>query len=110
MSQFVDTVVPEGARPAVKAMLKHHFWILAVLLPLILLPLLFSGSGAIGTQIDSRRQEIDGKLSQVKQVSGVTPHPNEEWSKAIETQAPSSGTAGEAAAAANRSSAVSRWT
>jgi hypothetical protein len=87
MSQFVDTVVPEGARPAVKAMLKHHFWILAVLLPLILLPLLFSGSGAIGTQIDSRRQEIDGKLSQVKQVSGVNPHPNEEWSKAIETQA-----------------------
>ncbi len=86
MSQFVDTVVPEGARPAVKAMLKHHFWILAVLLPLILLPLLFFGSGAIGTQIDSRRQEIDGKLSQVKQVSGVNPHPNEEWSRAIEAQ------------------------
>ncbi|MFM8537662.1 MAG: hypothetical protein ACKOES_06285, partial [Planctomycetaceae bacterium] len=87
MAQFVDSVVPEGARPAVRAMLKHHFWILAVLLPLILLPLLFAGSGAIGTQIDSRRQEIDGKLSQVKQVSGVNPHPNEEWSKAIEAQA-----------------------
>lgn len=87
MASFVDTAVPEGARPAVRLLLKHHFWILSVLVPLVLLPLLFAGSGAIGTQIESRRQEIDGKLSQVKQVAQVSPHPNEEWSKAIDGQA-----------------------
>jgi len=87
MANFVETAVPEGARPAVRLLLKHHFWILSLLVPLVLLPLLFAGSGAIGTQIESRRQEIDGKLSQVKQVSQVSPHPNEEWSKAIDSQA-----------------------
>lgn len=87
MASFIDTAVPEGARPAVRLLLKHHFWILSVLVPLVLLPLLFAGSGAIGTQIESRRQEIDGKLSQVKQVAQVNPHPNEEWSKAIDSQA-----------------------
>jgi len=87
MASFIDTRVPPNARPAVRAVLKHHFWILAALVPPVMLPLLFMGSGAIGTQIDGKKQEIDGKISQVKQVSGKRPHPHAEWSKAIDVQA-----------------------
>jgi hypothetical protein len=83
----LETMVPEGARPAVRAIVKHHFWILAALVPLVMLPMLFAGTGSIGASIEQKQQEIDGKFSQVAQVSQVSPHPNEEWSKVIATQA-----------------------
>lgn len=75
--------LPDNVRPYATALAKHHFWILAALVPLVLVPLLMVGNAGLRSRIAARRSQIEGKLSQARAVTGVSPHPNAEWSTAI---------------------------
>ena len=76
--------LPENIRPAVALLAKHHFWLLAILVPLVLLPLLFAARGGLQTQIAAAQSQIKGKLDAVQSVRGVEPHPNAGWSSEID--------------------------
>ena len=76
--------LPENIRPAVAMLAKHHFWLLAILVPLVLLPLLFAARGGLQAQIATSQSQIKGKLDAVQSVRGVEPHPNAGWSTEID--------------------------
>jgi hypothetical protein len=76
--------LPENIRPAVALLAKHHFWLLAILVPLVVLPLLFAARGGLLKQITSSQSQIKGKLDAMRSVRGVEPHPNAGWSSEIE--------------------------
>jgi len=78
--------IPEQIRPYLDVVRKHHFWMLAGIVPLVLLPLLYMGTGAIDKQIAGRKQEIDGKVSGLTGIKGIAPHPNERWTTVLEEQ------------------------
>ena len=79
--------IPENIRPAVALLAKHHFWLLSILVPLLLLPLLFAARGGLQAQIVSSQGQIRGKLDAVQSVRGVEPHPNAGWSTQIDADA-----------------------
>lgn len=79
--------IPENIRPTVALIAKHHFWLLAILVPLLLLPLLFAARGGLQTQISSSQGQIRGKLDAVQSVRAVEPHPNAGWSTEIDADA-----------------------
>ena len=77
--------ISEKARPAALAILiKHHFWMLAVLVPLVLLPLLFMALGTLKTEIGAMREQINGSLTALKNVRLITQHPNQFWEEGID--------------------------
>lgn len=78
--------IPEQFRPYVAALAKYHFWILAAIVPIVLVPLLFSGTSKIDREIQSRSQEIDNRVSALKSVQGIESHPNEGWTEVVEAQ------------------------
>ena len=76
--------IPDNVRPYLDAVLKHHFWILLALVPLIVLPMVFLARGKLEAEIDSARGQIESRLSAVRSVTGIQPHPNDEWSSEID--------------------------
>ena len=78
--------LPDSIRPAVEALVKHHFWLLTLLVPLALVPLLVVGTGALGTAIKTQRNKIDTQINALKKVAERRDHPNDSWTKAVETQ------------------------
>lgn len=79
-------MVPDSIRPFVVAVQKFHFWMLAALAPLILLPLLFMAKSSISKEIDSQKSKIEGAKGSVEAVFSQNPHPNENWSAKIESR------------------------
>ncbi len=75
--------LPEKLRPFATWLGKYHFWLLAALLPLILVPLLWIANGALQAQIKTHQGQIEAKLTALRGVTGVQPHPNESWSTSI---------------------------
>lgn len=75
--------LPESIRPYVEPVVKYHFWILAGLVPLLLIPAVWAASGALDATINSKRSEIDGHISALRQISGEAQHPNEKWVKKV---------------------------
>jgi len=76
--------IPENVRPTIDAIVKHHFWILAGLVPLLLVPLLVVGAGGIRGRIADQRRQIESKIGQARAVTTQQPHPNEAWQAAID--------------------------
>lgn len=75
----------EKARPAALLILiKHHFWMLAVLVPIVLLPLVFLALGKLRKEIKSMQDQIDGSLTSLKNVRMIPQHPNSSWSNDID--------------------------
>ncbi len=79
--------IPDNLRPAVTLLAKYHFWILAALVPLLLLPLPFAARGGLMEQISAARSQIKGRLDGVRGVQSVAPHPNEGWAAEIDADA-----------------------
>jgi hypothetical protein len=75
--------IPDSVRPYVTAVVKFHFWILAAIAPLILLPLLFVAQAGISGRIEAQRGKIKGAIDSIKAVTSKSPHPNERWSEKI---------------------------
>jgi hypothetical protein len=76
--------IPEQIRPYVAVVVKYHFWIIAALVPLLLIPLLGQGTAGMADLISGQRSQIESRLSAVKSVQSIGPHPNDAWSKAVE--------------------------
>lgn len=76
--------IPDNLRPVVTAVAKHHFWILAALVPLVLIPTLVIGTGSLRGRIVAAQKQIEAKISQARAVTALQPHPNEAWKTAIE--------------------------
>ncbi|MBM3953987.1 MAG: hypothetical protein FJ309_05150 [Planctomycetes bacterium] len=71
--------VPEAVRPFVDFLAKYHFWLLVPLVPLIVLPLLLLTNGRLAAEMTAAKGQIDSRLSALKSVEAVQPHPNERW-------------------------------
>jgi len=78
--------LPEQIRPFVAALAKYHFWILAAIVPILLVPLLLMGTTALDTLITGQKSQIDTRISALNAVRGIAEHPNEAWSEAVEQQ------------------------
>ena len=65
----------DNSRPFVEAFVKYHFWLLAAVVPLVLLPLLFLARGALATKIEGQRRTINGHINAMKSVRGIPQHP-----------------------------------
>lgn len=78
--------LPENVQPVVAALAKYHFWILAVLVPLLVVPMLVLANSDINKKIDGAKSNITSKISAVQSVKSTSPHPNTTWSDAIEQQ------------------------
>jgi hypothetical protein len=79
--------IPDTIRPYVTILQKFHFWMLAGLAPLVLLPLLFMAQAGISQKIKTQRSKIESSLSSIEAVLKNAPHPNEKWSEQIATRA-----------------------
>lgn len=79
--------IPAAIRPYATALRKFHFWILVVIPPVVMLPLLFMARASIATKIDSQRSKIEGSLSAIEAIFNNAPHPNEKWSEKIDARA-----------------------
>lgn len=77
-------MIPDSVRPYWDFLAKYHFWLLAPLVPALILPTLFMTNGKLAAEIASKGKEIDGKISSLKQVDGITPHPNDTWTSDID--------------------------
>lgn len=75
--------IPDSIRPYVIGLRKFHFWILAAIVPLVLLPLLFMAQAGISQKIESQRSKIKSSLDSVSAILKKEPHPNEKWSERI---------------------------
>jgi len=76
--------LPEQIRPYVAAFAKYHFWILGLLVPLILVPLLAQGTGQLDTLIAGQQSQIKGQIDALNAITSRPDHPNESWSSEIE--------------------------
>jgi len=78
--------IPDSLRPAIAALVKYHFWILAAIVPLLFLPAVFLANGTLGRAIASQKSIIDSHLSALRGVQGEPEHPNDRWIEVIEAQ------------------------
>ena len=77
-------MIPDSVRPYWDFVAKYHFWLLAPLVPALILPTLFMANNKLSAEIASKRTEIDGKISALKQIEGKSPHPNDSWTTDID--------------------------
>jgi len=77
-------MIPDSVRPYWDFVAKYHFWLLAPLVPALILPTLFMANNKLSAEIASKRTEIDGKISALKQIEGKSPHPNDSWTNDID--------------------------
>ena len=75
----------DTARPFVAMLAKHHFWLLAIVVPFVLLPLVFVARGKLTTQIEAVREQIKGHLTALQSVRRIPQHPNTSWANDIDT-------------------------
>jgi hypothetical protein len=75
---------PGKMPPAVAILLKHHFWLLALLMPLVLLPLLLMAQGNLREQVTAMQGQIKGAIDGLRGVRRIPQHPNSSWTSEID--------------------------
>ena len=75
----------DTSRPLVAMLVKHHFWLLALVVPVLLLPLVFLARGKLTSQIEAVREQIKGHLTALQTVRRIPQHPNTSWANDIDT-------------------------
>jgi hypothetical protein len=78
--------IPDSLRQQLAPVLKHHFWILAAIVPLLLIPALFMAAADRRAVITRERATIDGQVSALEAVRNTADHPNAAWSEAFDRQ------------------------
>lgn len=83
--------IPDNIKPYLKLLSKYHFWLLALLMPLVLVPLAFTADATLIHQIDKRQTEVEGKLKAVEQLSQANAsgfedlgHPQQQWATQLD--------------------------
>lgn len=82
---MAKTSASNSARPFVAMLVKHHFWLLALVMPLVLLPLLLLARGQLTAQIEAVREQIKGHITALQNVRRIPQHPNTSWANDIDT-------------------------
>jgi len=75
--------IPDNIRPAVDIVVKHHFWMLAAVVPLVVLPLAWLAAADLSQKIKTKQGAIDSKITSVRNVQGTADHPNEGWAEVL---------------------------
>jgi hypothetical protein len=83
-STMAKTSISDQARPWVALLAKHHFWLLAVVVPLVLVPLLFLAKSHLIEEIEAVRTQIKGHISALQNVRRIPQHPNSSWANDID--------------------------
>lgn len=78
--------IPDSAKPYVDGLVKYHFWILAAIVPFVLLPSVFSANGGLRQKIQSQKSTIDGHVSALQAIQNEPDHPNNTWVEAVENR------------------------
>jgi len=78
--------IPDSARPYLAAVAKHHFWILAALVPLLLVPAVWSANSLLWRVISTQRSAIDGHVSGLRRIQAEQDHPNARWVEAVDSR------------------------
>lgn len=85
--------IPENVRPYLELLRKYHFWMLAVAMPLVLVPLALTADSKMIGEIESQRSAIDQKLSGLdglgrRTASGFEDlgHPHREWADVVQRE------------------------
>jgi len=76
--------IPDKMRPALTLLAKHHFWLLAVVIPAVLLPLLFMARGQLAGHIGNVRNQIKGHIDALHGIRKISQHPNAAWKADID--------------------------
>jgi hypothetical protein len=72
-------LLPDSLRQQLAPAIKYHFWILAVLMPLLLVPALLIAAGQLRATIDREKATIDSHVSALNAVRAEPDHPNDAW-------------------------------
>ena len=82
--------IPDDIRGYLKQFQKYHFWLLALLMPLILVPLAFTADAQLLREIDTRSSAVKAKVESINSVPRKTAeglekfgHPQPEWAEQI---------------------------
>jgi len=83
--------IPDTIKPHLKLLGKYHFWLLALLMPLVLVPLAFTADATLISQIEKRQTEVSGKLQAIEQLARSEAagyeqlgHPQNEWAEQLD--------------------------
>ena len=82
--------IPDNISVYLKLVQKYHFWLLALLMPLVLVPLAFTADAKLLSQIDARSSAVKAKVDSINSVKGKTAvgleefgHPQPDWAERI---------------------------
>ena len=62
--------IPNDIKGYLKQVQKYHFWLLAILMPLILVPLAFTADAKLLKEIDARSSAVKSKVQSINSVAG----------------------------------------
>ena len=64
--------IPDDIKGYLKQVQKYHFWLLAILMPLILVPLAFTADAKLLKEIDARSSAVKSKVESINSVARKT--------------------------------------
>lgn len=83
---MAKTSAADKSRPLVEAFAKYHFWLLALVVPLVMLPSLLMARGQLAGLIDGQQKKIDQNIKELKGIRSDPQHPNEFWVNDLEAR------------------------
>ena len=82
--------IPDDIKGYLKQVQKYHFWLLAILMPLILVPLAFTADAKLLKEIDARSSAVKSKVESINSVARKTAeglesfgHPQSGWAEQV---------------------------
>ena len=82
--------IPDDIKGYLKQLQKYHFWLLAILMPLVLVPLAFTADAKLLNEINTRSSAVKSKVDSIdsvsrKNVEGLEEfgHPQSDWAEVI---------------------------
>ena len=82
--------IPDDIKGYLKQVQKYHFWLLALLLPLVLVPLAFTADAKLLNEINTRSSAVKAKVDSIdsvsrKNVAGLEEfgHPQSDWAEVV---------------------------
>jgi len=82
--------IPDDIKGYLKQLQKYHFWLLAILMPLVLVPLAFTADAKLLNEINTRSSAVKSKVDSIdsvsrKNVEGLEEfgHPQSDWVEVI---------------------------
>ena len=82
--------IPEDIKGYLKQVQKYHFWLLALLMPLVLVPLAFTADAKLLNEINTRSSAVKSKVDSINSVAGRKVegleefgHPQSDWAGVI---------------------------